>query len=217
MLKRFEQTGYAPRAPSCSKPADTQVHLDNKWAAAIPEKCRKYWYYYEPAGDIDLICKLEFDGQEFHPTSVDVRDAWRTSPSASTSSPTASTADAARCSCATRSSTWLWWASPARNRFPSAATSATRVRSSRARSKFRPRRSPSTRNCSRRCSAPSRTKRSVSLNASGTFNLFARFWRDDPNVHGMQQYRTGDARRARTAAQSLTTSSPIRSKICRAC
>ena len=31
----------------------------------------KYWHYYNPAGDINLTCILDFDGQKYHPQRID--------------------------------------------------------------------------------------------------------------------------------------------------
>lgn len=66
-LKRFEQRGYAPKSPFVLEGYGQQVHLDNKWAAALPPDFRKYWHYYEPAGDINVAGTLTFDGQTFSP------------------------------------------------------------------------------------------------------------------------------------------------------
>jgi len=68
-LKHFAQRGYARKSPFVLEGSGQQVHLDDKWAAALPPNSdfRKYWLYYEPAGDINVVCKLEFDGQELRP------------------------------------------------------------------------------------------------------------------------------------------------------
>ncbi len=66
-LRRFEQRGYAPKSPFVLEGDGQAVHLDNKWAAALPVDWRKYWNYYEPRGDVNLQGSLTFDGVKYHP------------------------------------------------------------------------------------------------------------------------------------------------------
>ncbi len=72
ILNRFEQSGFGRNRPFVVEGGGQQVHLDNKWVSAIPEKWRKYWFYYEPLGDVDVACSVRYDGERFHDTSIDV-------------------------------------------------------------------------------------------------------------------------------------------------
>ena len=68
-LRKFEQRGYAKKSPFVLEGHGQRVHLDSKWAAALPRDSdlRKYWHYYEPAGDINVTCTLAFDGKKLFP------------------------------------------------------------------------------------------------------------------------------------------------------
>ncbi len=70
-IKRFVQRGYAPHSPFALHLGGQQVHLDARWAVTLPEPLNKYWQYYNPAGDINLDCMLEFDGERYYPKQVD--------------------------------------------------------------------------------------------------------------------------------------------------
>ncbi|REK07901.1 MAG: hypothetical protein DWQ37_20890 [Planctomycetota bacterium] len=72
-MKRFRQDGYAPDSPFKLSASGRRVHVDDKWASALPEEFSKYWYYYEPEGEIDVDCELEFDGTKLTFPSLDVR------------------------------------------------------------------------------------------------------------------------------------------------
>lgn len=64
-VERFEQRGLAAGSPFVLKGRGRQVHLDAKWATTLPEPWSKYWNYYDPAGDINLEFTIHFDGQQY--------------------------------------------------------------------------------------------------------------------------------------------------------
>lgn len=68
-VKRYHQQGYAPRSPFVLRASGRQVHLDAKWASTLPEPWNKYWSYYDPAGDINLEFTIDFDGRRFKPAA----------------------------------------------------------------------------------------------------------------------------------------------------
>ena len=74
ILNRFELKGFGKNSPFVLEGGGQQVHLDNKWVPAIPEKWRKYWFYHEPVGDVDVTCRVRYDGERFddNDTSIDV-------------------------------------------------------------------------------------------------------------------------------------------------
>jgi hypothetical protein len=66
-VDRYEQRGFAPKSPFVVKGRGRQVHLDAKWASTLKEPWSRYWSAYDPAGDINLDFTLAFDGQKFRP------------------------------------------------------------------------------------------------------------------------------------------------------
>jgi len=70
-IKKFTQQGYAPKSPFHVELSGRKVHLDAKWATSLPEPLNRYWNYYQPAGDVNLDATLAFDGRKFVPQSID--------------------------------------------------------------------------------------------------------------------------------------------------
>jgi hypothetical protein len=68
-VKKYEQRGYAPRSPFVLVASGREVNLDPKWASTLPEPWSKYWRYYDPRGTIHLDCAIVFDGTRYYPTA----------------------------------------------------------------------------------------------------------------------------------------------------
>ena len=185
-VKKYEQQGYAPRSPFVLRASGRQVHLDDKWAGTLPEPWSKYWHYYDPTGDINLDCTLVFDGQDYKPTvdatclgnvsyrfhkfpyllersrgTLKMRDNELT---------VAMTSYAGPQRVAIRGKFWnpgprfTGWVEISADKITLDDELFAAVLKRRSRETL------------------------VALNPRGTFNVFARLWRDDPGIRGMQQY-----------------------------
>jgi hypothetical protein len=185
-IERFHQSGYASGSPFRLQGSGRRVHLDNKWASALPEQWSKYWYYYKPEGDIDVDCELVFDGQNYTPT-LEVRclgnvsfafhkfpyRVERTRGSLTMSHGVLSLAMTAFAGSqpVSLSGSFLnpgpkftGWIEIQADKIPLDEKLLAAVLK------------------------PKSHDTLVALNAGGTFNLYAKLWRNDPNVREMQQY-----------------------------
>ncbi|MEX0587050.1 MAG: hypothetical protein WD176_10425, partial [Pirellulales bacterium] len=185
-VKTYEQRGYAPRSPFVLRAGGRQVHLDAKWASTLPEPWRKYWSYYDPTGNINLDCTIEFDGTSYKPKVEaqclgDVTFSFHKFPyrfergSGSLSLhdnvlSVAMTACAGPRPLSFSGSFWnpgprfTGWIEVQGDKIALDGELFAAVLNPQSRETL------------------------VSLNPRGTFNVFAKLWREDPNVRGMKQY-----------------------------
>ncbi len=67
-IAEFRQQGYDARSPFTLRASGTQARLDGKWADTLPKPWSVYWKDYSPEGEVNLACTLVFDGQKVTPT-----------------------------------------------------------------------------------------------------------------------------------------------------
>jgi hypothetical protein len=68
-VSHFESRGFERDAPFTLDIVGRQVRFDRGWGDALSEPWRTDWRNYDPEGEVDLECKLSFDGKKFHPTA----------------------------------------------------------------------------------------------------------------------------------------------------
>lgn len=67
-ISEFTRRGYQARSPFVLRASARQVRLDNKWASTLPKPWSNYWQDYDPEGEVNLDCTLEYDGERVKPT-----------------------------------------------------------------------------------------------------------------------------------------------------
>lgn len=185
-VKQYEQQGYAPHSPFVLHGGGRQVHLDDKWADTLPEPWSKYWHYYDPTGDINLDCTIVFDGERYQPT-VDAtclgnvsfsfhKFPYQMERSRGTLSMRNNELSVAMTSYAGRQpvsiSGKFWNPGPKFTGWIELRADKITLDDKLFAAVLKPK----------------SHKTLVSLYPSGTFNFFAKLWREDPNVSGMKQY-----------------------------
>ncbi len=63
----FERRGYDAHSPFTLTATGKQVRLDPHWSKTLPEPWRTDWLNFDPEGSIDLDCTLSYDGQRYTP------------------------------------------------------------------------------------------------------------------------------------------------------
>ena len=184
-VKSYEQQGYAPKSPFVLRGNGRRVHLDSKWASTLPPQWSKYWQYFDPSGDINVDGTIVFDGEDLHPT-VDAtcldnvsysfhKFPYRLERSRGTLSMQDKVLSVAMTSYAgaqpvSISGSFLnpgpkftGWIEVQADKITLDDKLFAAVLNPKSRETL------------------------VSLNPSGTFNVFTRLWRDDPSIRAMQQ------------------------------
>jgi len=64
----FDRQGFEDDSPFFVRLHGKQVHLDDKWESTLPEPWCIDFRNYAPVGDVDIDCVARFDGQRLHPT-----------------------------------------------------------------------------------------------------------------------------------------------------
>ncbi len=67
-VAQFDRRGYDSQSPFVVRASGKQVRLDREWGKTLSEPWRTDWMNYDPEGNVDLECTVEYDGQQWKPT-----------------------------------------------------------------------------------------------------------------------------------------------------
>jgi hypothetical protein len=65
-----ERRGYAANAPLTVALEARHLFIGRSWEASLPEKFKAAWLKFQPAGEIDVFAKAEFDGTTWKPEAT---------------------------------------------------------------------------------------------------------------------------------------------------
>lgn len=70
-IKLFvDRRGYAAKAPMSVSLEARHLFIGRSWEASLPEQTKLAWLKFQPAGEIDVFAKAEFDGTTWKPEAT---------------------------------------------------------------------------------------------------------------------------------------------------
>ncbi len=66
-VQEFRQAGFGANSPFVLRLTGNQVYLNSQWGQKLREPWATDWKNYDPEGHFNLVCKVHYDGQRYHP------------------------------------------------------------------------------------------------------------------------------------------------------